>query len=126
MPADRPTITMNATAVQAMIPRTFVSVPSSFCKGDRVRVTEVSIVAICPIWVCMPVPVTTITAVPLVTEVFWNSMFDRSPSATSPAGSDRASLATGALSPVSAASWISSVADRMIRPSPGTMSPAST
>jgi hypothetical protein len=37
---------MNATAVHAMEPRTFVRVPSSFCSGDRVRVTEVSIVAI--------------------------------------------------------------------------------
>ena len=95
---------MNATALHAMIPRTFVSDPSSFCNGDRVRVTEVNIVAIRPIWVCMPVSVATITAVPLVTEVFWNSMFDRSPIATSPAGSVSASLATGALSPVSAAS----------------------
>ena len=45
---------MNATAVQAMTPSTFVSESSSFCSGDRVRVTEVSIVAIWPIWVCMP------------------------------------------------------------------------
>ena len=37
---------MNATAPHAMIPRTLVSDPSSFCSGDRVRVTEVSIVAI--------------------------------------------------------------------------------
>ena len=37
---------MNATAVHAMMPSTFVSEPSSFCSGDRVRVTDVSIVAI--------------------------------------------------------------------------------
>ena len=37
---------MIATAVQAMIPRTRVSESSSFCSGDRVRLTEVSIVAI--------------------------------------------------------------------------------
>ena len=73
----------------------------------------------------MPVPVTTIDAVPLVTEVFWNSMFVRSPSATSPARA-ALSLLTGALSPVSAASCASSVADRTIRPSAGTMSPASS
>ena len=77
---------MNATAVQAMIPRTLVRESSSFCSGDRVRVTEVSIVAIWPIWVCIPVAVTTIDAVPRVTEVFWNSMFDRSPRATSAPG----------------------------------------
>ena len=40
---------MNATAVQAMTPRTLVSESSSFCSGDRVRVTDVSIVAIWPI-----------------------------------------------------------------------------
>jgi hypothetical protein len=46
MPRARPTTTMNATAVHAMIPRTFVSESSSFCNGERVRVTEVNIVAI--------------------------------------------------------------------------------
>ena len=79
MPRSRPTTTMNATAVQAMMPSTRVRVSNSFCSGDRVRVTEVSMVAICPIWVSMPVPVTTIEAVPRVTDVFWNNMFDRSP-----------------------------------------------
>ena len=48
---------------------------SSRCSGERVRLTSVSIVAIRPIRVCMPVSVTTIAAVPRVTEVFWNSMF---------------------------------------------------
>ena len=119
-------MTMNATAPQAMIPSTFVSESSSRCSGDRARATEVSIVAIRPISVSMPVAVTTIAPVPRVTDVFWNSMFVRSPSATSGVGSTAASLATGALSPVSAASWVSSVAERMIRPSAGTMSPAST
>ena len=117
---------MKATAAQAMMPSTRVSVSSSFCNGDRVRVTDVNIVAICPIWVFMPVPVTTIDAVPLVTEVFWNSMFDRSPSGISPAGRAALSLGTGALSPVSAASCVSRVADLTIRPSAGTTSPAST
>ena len=74
----------------------------------------------------IPVPVTTIDAVPRVTEVFWKSMLDRSPSGTLAVGRTRLSLLTGALSPVSAASWTSSVADRTIRPSAGTMSPAST
>ena len=45
-PRATPTTTMNATAVQAMIPSTLVSESSSFCSGERVRVTEVSIVAI--------------------------------------------------------------------------------
>ena len=117
---------MNATAVHAMTPRTFVSEPSSFCNGDRVRVTDVSIVAIWPIWVCMPVAVTTIAAVPRVTAVFWNNMSDRSPMATSPPDNVCASFATGALSPVSAASCVSSVAECRSRPSAGMMSPAST
>ena len=98
---------MNATAPHAISPSTFVSEPSSFCSGERVRVTEVSIVAICPICVSIPVAVTTIAAVPLVTAVFWNSMFDRSPSGTSAPGSAPASFGIGALSPVSAASWVS-------------------
>ncbi len=46
MPRSRPTTTMTATAVQAMMPSTRVSVSNSFCSGDRDRVTEVSIVAI--------------------------------------------------------------------------------
>jgi hypothetical protein len=37
---------MTATAVHAMMPNTPVRVSNSFCNGDRVRVTEVSIVAI--------------------------------------------------------------------------------
>ena len=125
VPRIAPTMTMNATAVHAMIPRTLVSESSSFCSGDRVRVTEVSIVAIWPIWVCIAVAVTTIAAVPRVTEVFWNSMLVRSPRATSVPASAPALLATGALSPVSAASCVSRVADRMMRPSAGTRSPAS-
>ncbi len=36
-----------------------------------------------PIWVAWPVAVTTNVAVPRVTCVFWNTMFVRSPSATS-------------------------------------------
>ena len=85
-PRATPTTTMNATAPHAMMPSTFVSESSSRCSGERVRVTDVSIVAICPISVCIPVAVTTIAPVPRVTAVFWNSMFERSPSATSASG----------------------------------------
>ena len=46
MPRASPTTKMNATAVQAMIPNTFVRESNSFCRGDRVRVTDVNIVAI--------------------------------------------------------------------------------
>jgi len=64
-------------------------------------------------------------AVPRVTDVFWNSMFVRSPMPTSADGRTAASFAMGALSPVRAASCVSSVAERTSRPSAGTMSPAS-
>ena len=70
--------------------------------------------------------VTTIAPVPRVTAVFWNSMFVRSPSATSVPARVVADLPIGALSPVRAASCVSSVAEWMMRPSAGTMSPAST
>ena len=126
IPRIRPTTTMMATAPHAMIPSTFVRESSSRCSGDLVRVTELSIVAIWPISVFVPVAVTTIAPVPRVTEVFWNSMFVRSPSVTSEEANAMVSLGIGALSPVSAASCASSVADRTIRPSAGTMSPAST
>ena len=56
---------------------------------------------------------------PRVTEVFWNSMFVRSPRVTSEEANAMVSLGIGALSPVSAASCASSVADRTIRPSAG-------
>ena len=46
VPRIVPTITITATAPHAMVPRTLVSESSSFCSGDRVRVTELSIVAI--------------------------------------------------------------------------------
>ena len=88
--------------------------------------TEVSIVAIWPIWVSMPVAVTTIVAGAAgdrgVLEQHVRPVAERDVRA----GEHAASLATGALSPVSAASCVSSVAERTIRPSAGTMSPAST
>ena len=46
MPRISPTTTITATAPQAMRPSTLVSESSSFCKGDRVRETVVSMVAI--------------------------------------------------------------------------------
>lgn len=79
-----------------------------------------------PIWVFMPVSVTTNVPVPRVTVVFWKTMLAWSPSGTSSASSAAASFETGALSPVRAASWVSNVATRRSRPSAGTRSPAST
>ena len=82
--------------------------------------------AIRPTSVAMPVAVTTMVPVPRVTDVFWNSMSLRSPRAMSAPASAAGSLPTGTLSPVSAASCASSVAEVRMRPSAGTMSPAST
>ena len=70
--------------------------------------------------------VTIAVAEPRVTWVFWKTMFVRSPMATSPDSMVPRSLGTGALSPVSAASCTSSVAEVTIRPSAGTSSPASS
>ena len=125
IPRNSATTTITATADQAMVPSTFVSWSSSRCNGERVRLTSVSIDAMRPISVCIPVAVTTTVAVPRVTEVFWKSMFVRSPSATSGPVRTSEPLLTGALSPVSAASCVSRVAERRMRASAGAMSPAS-
>ena len=82
--------------------------------------------AIRPISVADPVAVTTTAAVPRVTCVFWKTRLVRSPSNVSGSSTLVPSFATGALSPVSAASWSSRVADVTIRPSAGTTSPASS
>ncbi len=121
-----PKMRMIATATKASRPNTLVMPSSSRCSGDLVRLVAVTMPAIRPISVLLPVAVTTNTVVPRVTWVFWNTRLVRSPSAVSPAGSVCGSLGTGALSPVSAASCTSSVAEEMIRPSAGTTSPASS
>ena len=125
-PRTRPKIAMIATARKAISPNTLVMPSSSRCSGDFDRLVAVTIPAIRPISVALPVPVTTNVEVPRVTWVFWNTRLVRSPSATSPSGNVPESLGTGALSPVSAASCTSSVAEDTIRPSAGTTSPASS
>ena len=109
-PRTMPTMAITATASHAIVPNTLVMPSSSRCSGERVRLVAVTMPAIWPIWVSWPVAVTTNVAAPLVTCVFWNTMSVRSPSATSPAGRVSLFLATGALSPVSAASCTSRVA----------------
>ena len=125
IPRSSPTTTMRATALHAIVPRTRVRESSSFCRGDFVRLTEESMVAMRPISVSIAVAVTTTTPVPRVTDVFWYAMFVRSPRATSGPRSTPASFGIGADSPVSAASCVSMVAERTMRPSAGTPSPAS-
>ena len=116
---------MTMTASQASTPNVLVKLSSSFCSGDFDRLVALTMSAMWPIWVAWPVAVTTNDADPRVTWVFWNSMLIRSPNAVSGATTVTASLATGALSPVRAASWTSRVADVNTRPSAGTRSPAS-
>ena len=125
-PRTRPKMAMIATARNAIRPNTLVMPSSSRCSGDLDRWVAVTIPAILPISVALPVAVTTIVAVPRVTWVFWNTRLVRSPSATSPPDNVPASLGIGALSPVSAASCTSSVAEDTIRPSAGTTSPDSS
>ena len=74
----------------------------------------------------MPVAVTTSSPEPRVALVFMWAMSTRSPNGVSAAATGSTSFGTGALSPVSADSSISSVAALMIRPSAGIRSPAST
>lgn len=120
-----PKMAITITASQATRPNTLVMPSSSRCSGERELLVTVTMPAIRPISVAWPVAVTTTVAVPRVTWVFWNTRFVRSPSAT-PSGNVAGSLATGALSPVSAASCTSREAEETILPSAGTTSPAST
>ena len=117
---------MIATAPQARKPKILVRSSSSFCNGDLDRFVAVTMLAIWPIWVDWPVATTTSSAEPRVTWVFWNTRLVRSPSGCSSSARVVRSLAIGADSPVSAASWTSSDAEEMMRASAGTRSPAST
>ena len=125
-PRTSPTTRISARVAHATIAIFLVRSSSCSCSGERVRETSLSMEAIRPTSVLMPVSVITIVAVPRVTDVFWNSMLDRSPRAMSAPSSPAGSLPTGTLSPVRADSCASSVADSRMRPSAGTMSPAST
>ena len=125
-PRTMPKMAITATARKAIVPNTLVMPSSSRCNGDRERLVAVTMPAIWPISVARPVAVTTNAAAPRVTWVFWNTMLVRSPRAVSPSGSAVRSLAMGALSPVSAASCTSRVAEVRILPSAGTTSPASS
>ena len=98
---------------------------SCFCSGVLSASVWFSNVAMLPISVLIPVPVTIISPRPRVTDVFMNARQIRSPRPTSSPSIGATSLSTGALSPVRAASSISSVAATISRPSAGTRLPAS-
>ena len=99
---------------------------SSSCSGDLDRLVAVTMPAILPISVALPVAVTTTrrrAAGDLgVLEHQVGAVAQRHLAL----GQRPASLGIGALSPVSAASCTSSVAEDAIRPSAGTTSPASS
>ena len=117
--------TMMATAAQARIASRIVRERSSFCSGDFSGVTLLSIPAILPISVPVPVATTRHLAVPRVTEVFWKTIDVRSPKGVSGSGTAAGPLSTGALSPVRPLSTISREADSRTRPSAGARSPGS-
>ena len=66
-PRTMPKMAMIATATKAIRPNTLVMPSSSRCSGDLDRLVAVTSPAIWPIWVALPVPVTTIVAEPRVT-----------------------------------------------------------
>ena len=109
----------------AIVAITFDRPSSCFCSGVLSVSVPASISAMWPISVPIPVEVTIISPRPRVTDVFMYAMPMRSPSGTSAPGTGCGDLLTGRLSPVSAASSISSVAATQTRPSAGTRLPAS-
>ena len=102
-----------------------VSRSSCFCKGVLSASVSFRRLAMWPISVPMPVVVTIISARPRVTAVFMYAMQWRSPSGASALAMVSVSLGEATLSPVNAASSISSVAVTNNRPSAGTRLPAS-
>ena len=116
--------TTAASATPAMIVIKTVSWSSWRVSGVFSCWTWLSIPEICPTSVAIPVAVTTISPLPRVTVEFMYAMSTRSPSGTSSPCTASTDLLTGVLSPVSAASSISSVAATR-RPSAGILSPAS-
>ena len=125
-PRARPsstTITSATAAIEAMI---FDNASSCFCRGVFPVSVFASMSAMWPISVSIPVAVTISSPRPRVTDVFMYAMQVRSPSGTSSPGTASVDFPTGRLSPVSAASSISSVAATTTRPSAGTRLPAST
>ena len=125
-PRTRPSTTTKTRATPAMEAMILDRPSSCFCSGVLSVSVFASRSAMWPISVSMPVPVTTSSPRPRVTAVFMYATQVRSPSGTSSPGTGSVDLPTGRLSPVSAASSISSVAATQIRPSAGTLLPAST
>ena len=125
-PRERLRTTDTATAALAMTRICAVSFFSWIVSPVSPSSAPWSMWEMWPTSVAIPVVVTTKTPVPRVTFVFMKTMSVRSPSGVSGDSTLSTPFDTGRLSPVSAASAISSVAADSNRPSAGTMSPAST
>ena len=124
-PRASPSATIATSAIAAMTVMITVIRSSCLVSGVLSCSTPLSIPEMRPTSVVMPVAVTTISPRPRVTCEFMYAMSRRSPSGTSSPGTAATPLATGALSPVSPDSSISSAAVTSSRPSAGTLSPAS-
>ncbi|CAH0293151.1 hypothetical protein SRABI128_03952 [Microbacterium sp. Bi128] len=125
-PEARPITTMAINAKRAAIMMKMVSRSTCLVSGVFSTFCPDSMWAMWPTSEPMPVVVTRISPWPRVTFVFMNAMFRRSPMPTSCRPMVSVSFSTATLSPVRAPSSIWRVAARMIRPSAGTRSPAST
>ncbi len=90
---------MARNAIPATPTMIWVRWSSCFCSGVLSASVWFSNVAMLPISVLIPVPVTIISPRPRVTEVFMNARHSRSPRPTSSPSIGATSLSTGALSP---------------------------
>src|SRR5664280_2240554 len=126
---DWPRSSPRTKTTSTTAPASAVSVRASWsiwrCSGVRSDLAPASNPAMAPIWVPVPVAVTTKTARPRVTMVFMKTMSMRSASGVPESATAAVSLATGSDSPVRVASCTSSAITCSSRPSAGTRSPAS-
>ncbi len=126
MPCSIPIPTMAATMVNAAAISIFESTSMRCCSGVLLSFVCMSRSAICPIWVCIPVDVTTPTPCPVDTTVPINAILTWSPSPTSSSEITVISFSTGRDSPVSAASSICRLVTSSRRTSAATMVPVSS
>ncbi len=125
-PRESPRAIDAASATPAMTRIWLVSLLSCLVSGVASSFSACRRPEMWPTSVAIPVAVTSTDPEPRVTFVFMYAMSTRSPSGVSAFSIGSTPFDAGTLSPVRADSSISSVAARMIRPSAGTTSPAST
>ena len=126
MPWSSPTPNMTTHTARQMMDRVLEISAIFFWRGVWLSSSVVSIWAMRPTSVSMPVEVTTQVARPLVMTVEEMTMFFRSPRVVSSGRESITSLLTGTDSPVMADSSAFRLAHSRIRASAGTRSPASS